>query len=162
MMYQKKSNPWSRLRAAFVLPIVAVALYAFAEEKVAPSPSLLQIAEGSSETAEQALPLVEYKTHQKWGKGYRDYYIVNLPKGVWIEQGDKSFIEEQYFRWSFDNTQGKSHTVMMLNGKTFDQNSLPQLSNAALKKIEIRQAERTIVEGSSMARSSTSAVVSKR
>ena len=148
MMYQKKSNPWSRLRAAFVLPIVAVALYAFAEEKVAPSPSVLQIAEGSSETAEQALPLVEYKTHQKWGKGYRDYYIVNLPKGVWIEQGDKSFIEEQYFRWSFDNTQGKSHTVMMLNGKTFDQNSLPQLSNAALKKIEIRQAERTIVEGS--------------
>jgi hypothetical protein len=117
------------------LPLVA--LYAFAEEKVAPSPSVLQIAEGSSETAEQALPLVEYKTHQKWGKDYRDYYIVNLPKGVWIEQGDKSFIEEQYFRWSFDNTQGKSHTVMMLNGKTFDQNSLPQLSNAALKKIEI-------------------------
>ena len=130
MMKQQKSNPLRMFKAAFVIPVAASALIAFAspapETPVAP----LKPDNGQS--------LVEYRTHDKVGKSYRDFYVVHLGEGVWVENdGEKSYIEEQYFIHSFDNT--KSQTTMKLDGKTFDKNSLPKLSSLDLKKLEISQ-----------------------
>ena len=168
MMQQTKSDRWRMLRAAFAIPVAALAVVAFATQSLTPNP----IPEQSSPTrshspkgegslnlqddkteAKVTTPLssrrgvggeavlVEYKAHEKWGKGYRDYYRVHLPQGVWVEGNGASHIEEQCFTYAFDNTQnGKVNNtvVMMLNGVPFDQNSLPKLKSSDLKKMEIK------------------------
>ena len=156
MMQRTKSNQWRMLRAAFVIPVVLLGLAANSKPTSTPSPregSLDSLAK--LETDQSPLPLggegggllVEYRTHQKWGKGYRDYYLVHLPEGVWVEGNDGSYIEEQYFSYSFDNTAKRNTTVMQLNGVTFDEHSLPTVSSSELKKIEIKKAEKLTVEG---------------
>ena len=128
------------LRATFAIPMAALAVMAFATPSLTPD---------SSPDQPNGTALVEYKTHQKWGKGYRDYYIVHLPEGVWVEGNGTSHIEEQFFTYSFDNTHNAKTartTTMMLNGVPFDQNSLPKLSCSELKKMEMKIAERTDVE----------------
>ena len=143
MMYQKKSNRWRMLRAAFVIPVTAVALIAFATPE-STTPVMPQSVVKTDHTGTK--PLVEYRAHDKVGKTYRDYYLVHLGEGVWVENDGKSYIEEQYFSYSFDNTRNKP--VMMLNGVPFDQNSLPKLTCNDLKKIEIRNAgHKMLVEG---------------
>ena len=144
MMKQQKSNPLRMFRAAFIVPVAALALVTFAS----PEPAVPNVPQTVSRTdATKSRPLVEYKAHEKWGKSYHNYYCVNLGEGVWIEEiGKGSYIEEQYFRHSYDDT--KSHPTMMLNGKPFDKNSLPKLTNKDLKKIEIKHAGRKmLVEG---------------
>jgi len=143
-MKQQKSNPLRMFRAAFIVPVAALALVTFAS----PEPAVPNVPQTVSRTdATKSRPLVEYKAHEKWGKSYHNYYCVNLGEGVWIEEiGKGSYIEEQYFRHSYDDT--KSHPTMMLNGKPFDKNSLPKLTNKDLKKIEIKHAGRKmLVEG---------------
>ena len=152
MMQQKKSNPWRMLRVAFAIPVAALALVAFAtpETRPQPLPNGREAWQGQEDTERPSRSegdggeLVEYKAHQKWGKGYRDYYLVHLPEGVWVEGNGASHIEEQFFSYSFDNT--KRTTVMQLNGKPFDQNSLPTVSSSELKKIEIKKMEKVSAE----------------
>ena len=140
MMQQRKSNRWRMLRAAFAIPVAALAVMAFATPSLIPNPS--PTGEGSNYLQDEKTDgtvLVEYKPHQKWGKGYRDYYRVHLPQGVWIESNGTSHIEEQFFTYAFDNTQdGKVNNivVMMLNGVPFDQDHLPKLTSNDLKKME--------------------------
>ena len=136
MMQQQKSNRWRMLRAAFVIPVATLAVIAFAKPEIKTN-------EVQQTVLNESKPLVEYKTHEKWGKGYRDYYRVNLGEGVWIESNGASHIEEQFFTYSFDNTNNAKmprKTTMMLNGVPFDQNSLPKLSCNDLKKMEIKKA----------------------
>ena len=136
MMQQQKSNRWRMLRAAFVIPVATLAVIAFAKPEIKTN-------EVQQTVLNESKPLVEYKTHEKWGKGYRDYYRVNLGEGVWIESNGASHIEEQFFTYSFDNTNNAKmprKTTMMLNGVPFDQNSLPKLTAKDLKKIEIKKA----------------------
>jgi len=141
MMQQQKSNRWRMLRAAFVIPVAALAVIAFAKPEIKTN-------EVQQTVLNESKPLVEYKTHEKWGKGYRDYYRVNLGEGVWIESNGASHIEEQFFTYSFDNTNNAKvprKTTMMLNGVPFDQNSLPKLTAKDLKKIEIKNAENAML-----------------
>jgi len=147
MMQQQKSNRWRMLRAAFVIPVAALAVMAFAtpEEKT----DEVQQAVIKTNSNDKGMLLVEYKTHEKWGKGYRDYYSIHLPQGVWVENNGASHIEEQCFTYSFDNTQnGKlnNKVIMMLNGIPFDQDHLPKLTSSELKKIEIKLGERATVD----------------
>ena len=141
MMQQQKSNRWRMLRAAFVIPVATLAIIAFAKPEIKTN-------EVQQTVLNESKPLVEYKTHEKWGKGYRDYYRVNLGEGVWIESNGASHIEEQFFTYSFDNTNNAKvprKTTMMLNGVPFDQNSLPKLTAKDLKKIEIKNAENAML-----------------
>lgn len=147
MMQQQKSNRWRMLRAAFVIPVATLALAAFATPE-ATSENLTQTVAQDDDKAD-GMVLVEYKTHDKWGKGYRDYYRVHLPQGVWVENNGASHIEEQCFTYAFDNTQNakvNNKAIMMLNGVPFDQNSLPKLKSSELKKIEIKLGERATVD----------------
>lgn len=142
MMQQQKSNRWRMLRAAFAVPVAALAVMAFATPEVKTDEVQQTV------LSDESKPLVEYKTHEKWGKGYRDYYRVNLGEGVWIESNGASHIEEQFFTYSFDNTNNAKvprKTTMMLNGVPFDQNSLPKLTAKDLKKIEIKNAENAML-----------------
>ena len=142
MMQQQKSNRWRMLRAAFAVPVAALAVMAFATPEVKTDEVQQTV------LSDESKPLVEYKTHQKWGKGYRDYYLVHLGEGVWVESNGASHIEEQFFTYSFDNTNNAKvprKTTMMLNGVPFDQNSLPKLTAKDLKKIEIKNAENAIL-----------------
>jgi hypothetical protein len=142
MMQQQKSNRWRMLRATFAVPMAALALVAFATPEVKTDEVQQAV------LSDESKPLVEYKTHEKWGKGYRDYYRVNLGEGVWIESNGASHIEEQFFTYSFDNTNNAKvprKTTMMLNGVPFDQNSLPKLTSKDLKKIEIKNAENAML-----------------
>ena len=84
MMQQQKSNRWRMLRAAFAVPVAALAVMAFATPEVKTDEMQQTI------LSDESKPLVEYKTHEKWGKGYRDYYRVNLGEGVWIESNRTS------------------------------------------------------------------------
>ena len=140
MMQQKKSNRWRMLRAAFAIPVAALALMAFATPETTGAKPQSVIAENGKK-ADDGMVLVEYKAHQKWGKGYRDYYSVHLGEGVWVEGNGASHIEEQFFTYAFNNTQnGKANNtvVMMLNGVPFDQDHLPKLTSSDLKKMEIK------------------------
>ena len=151
MMQQTKSNRWRMLRAMFAIPVAVLTIVAFATPEMKEG-EVQQDAVKTNDSKVEDKPLVEYKAHQKWGKGYRDYYIVHLPKGVWIESGRDSYIEELYFNYAFDNSRHKNlmnKATMMLNGVHFDQNSLPKLTCNELKKMEIKTAENTIVEGDS-------------
>ncbi|MGX8695696.1 MAG: M56 family metallopeptidase [Prevotella sp.] len=142
MMQQQKSNRWRMLRATFAVPMAALALVAFATPEVKTDEVQQAV------LSDESKPLVEYKTHEKWGKGYRDYYRVNLGEGVWIESNGASHIEEKFFTYSFDNTNNAKvprKTTMMLNGVPFDQNSLPKLTSKDLKKIEIKNAENAML-----------------
>jgi hypothetical protein len=142
MMQQQKSNRWRMLRATFAVPMAALALVAFATPEVKTDEVQQAV------LSDESKPLVEYKTHEKWGKGYRDYYRVNLGEGVCIESNGASHIEEQFFTYSFDNTNNAKvprKTTMMLNGVPFDQNSLPKLTSKDLKKIEIKNAENAML-----------------
>lgn len=147
MMQQQKSNRWRMLRAAFVIPVATLALAAFAT----PEATLENLTQSVAQDDDKAdgMVLVEYKAHDKWGKGYRDYYRVHLPQGVWVENNGASHIEEQCFSYAFDNTQNakvNNKAIMMLNGVPFDQNSLPKLKSSELKKIEIKLGERATVD----------------
>ena len=136
MMQQQKSNRWRMLRAAFVIPVATLAVIAFAKPEIKTN-------EVQQTVLNESKPLVEYKTHDKVGKSYRDYYRVNFGEGVWVENNGASHIEEQCFTYSFDNRRnGKTNNMvtMMLNGVPFDQNSLPKLSCNDLKKMEIKKA----------------------
>ena len=136
MMQQQKSNRWRMLRAAFVIPVATLAVIAFAKPEIKTN-------EVQQTVLNESKPLVEYKTHDKVGKSYRDYYRVNFGEGVWVENNGASHIEEQCFTYSFDNSRnGKTNNMvtMMLNGVPFDQNSLPKLSCNDLKKMEIKKA----------------------
>lgn len=140
MMQQQKSNRWRMLRAAFVIPVAALAVMAFATPEVKTDEMQQTVLKTNSDKSK---PLVEYKTHDKVGKGYRDYYRVNFGEGVWIENNGASHIEEQCFTYGFNNSRnGKKNNMvtMMLNGVPFDQNSLPKLTAKDLKKIEIKKA----------------------
>ena len=148
MMQQTKSNQWRMLRAAFAIPVAVFAIMAFATPETAVNNSPQSVIKDDNGNNKGML-LVEYKVHQKWGKGYRDYYLVHLPQGVWVEANGASHIEELCFNYSFDNTQNEkmmNRTVMMLNGVPFDQDHLPKLSSNDLKKIEIKVGERNAVE----------------
>ena len=145
MMQQQKSNRWRMLRAAFAVPVAALAVMAFATPEVKTDEMQQTVLKTNSD---ESKPLLEYKTHQKWGKGYRDYFLVHLGEGVWVESNGASHIEEQFFTYSFDNTNNAKvprKTTMMLNGVPFDQNSLPKLTAKDLKKIEIKNAENAIL-----------------
>ena len=149
MMYQTKSSRWRMLRAAFAIPVAALALVAFATPETTEDNSPQTVIAADGNKADDGVVLVEYKTHDKWGKGYRDYYRVHLPQGVWVVSNGASHIEEQFFTYAFDNTQnGKvnNKAVMMLNGVPFDQNSLPKLKSSDLTKIEIKLGERATVD----------------
>ena len=148
MMQQQKSNRWRMLRAAFAIPVAALAIVAFATPEVKTNEMQQAVSTAKNDNAESK-PLVEYRTHEKWGKGYREYYRVHLPQGVWVESNGASHIEEQGFTYAFDNTRnGKlnNKATMMLNGVPFDQNSLPKLTNSNLKKMEIKRAESIVYE----------------
>lgn len=137
------------LRAAFAIPVAALALVAFATPETTEDNSPQTVIAADGNKADDGVVLVEYKTHDKWGKGYRDYYRVHLPQGVWVVSNGASHIEEQFFTYAFDNTQnGKvnNKAVMMLNGVPFDQNSLPKLKSSDLTKIEIKLGERATVD----------------
>ena len=141
MMQQQKSNRWRMLRAAFVIPVATLAVIAFAKPEIKTN-------EVQQTVLNESKPLVEYKTHDKVGKGYRDYYRVNFGEGVWIENNGASHIEEQCFTYGFSNSRnGKKNNMvtMMLNGVPFDQNSLPKLTSKDLKKIEIKNAENAML-----------------
>ena len=142
MMYKQKSTPWRMLRAAFIIPVAAMAIVAFAET---PLPATGDHSSADKGATAKPRPLVEYKANRKIGKRIYNSYVVNLGEGVWIEQDGKSFIEEQNFRWSFSDSRG--HPVMQLNGVAFDQNNLPRLTSSDLKKIEIKKAGKATVEG---------------
>ena len=145
MMQQQKSNRWRMLRAAFAVPVAALAVMAFATPEVKTDEMQQTVLKTNSDKSK---PLVEYKTHDKVGKGYRDYYRVNFGEGVWIENNGASHIEEQCFTYGFSNNRNgeKNNMVtMMLNGVPFDQNSLPKLTAKDLKKIEIKNAENAML-----------------
>ena len=145
MMQQQKSNRWRMLRAAFAVPVAALAVMAFATPEVKTDEVQQTVLKTNSD---ESKPLVEYKTHDKVGKGYRDYYRVNFGEGVWIENNGASHIEEQCFTYGFSNSRnGKKNNMvtMMLNGVPFDQNSLPKLTSKDLKKIEIKNAENAML-----------------
>ena len=142
MMQQQKSNRWRMLRAAFAIPVAALAVMAFATPD-SKTNEVQQANLNNNIEKTAAKPLVEYKTNDKVGKNYRDYYRVNFGEGVWIENNGASHIEEQYFTYSFNNSlNGKTSNMvtMMLNGVPFDQDHLPKLSSNDLKKMEIKEA----------------------
>ena len=65
MMQQQKSNRWRMLRAAFAVPVAALAVMAFATPEVKTDEVQQTVLKTNSD---ESKPLVEYKTHQKWVK----------------------------------------------------------------------------------------------
>lgn len=65
----------------------------------------------------------------------KNVYVVNLCPGTWIRNSDgKEHLEEEFDNYYFLAPKGT--LTMMLDGKPFDRNSLPKLTNKDLKKIE--------------------------
>lgn len=85
------------------------------------------------DTCTETKPLVIYREG-----GFRDgkpRYLVNLCSGTYIKNHEgKEYLEEEYLNYGFCE-QGFTLT-MMLDGKPFDKNSLPKLTNKDLKCIE--------------------------
>lgn len=78
-------------------------------------------------------PLVIYR--DQISPNRKNVYIVNLCPGTWIKNSDgKEHLEEEFQCYSFLAPKGT--LTMMLDGKPFDKNSLPKLTNKDLKKIE--------------------------
>ena len=143
MMYQKKSNRWRMLRAAFIIPVAGIALISFASPRAIPIAEPQTVVKVANDTV-KVKPLVEYKAHDKIGKTFRDLYLLNLREGVWVESDGQSYIEERAFRYAYDDT--RRQVTMKLNGKAFDFNSLPKLTNKDLNKVEVRKkGDKTIV-----------------
>jgi len=83
-MYQKKSNRWRMLRAAFIIPVAGIALIAFASPRAIPIAEPQTVVKVANDTV-KVKPLVEYKAHDKIGKTFCDLYLLNLREGVWVE-----------------------------------------------------------------------------
>lgn len=85
------------------------------------------------DTCVETKPLVIYREN-----GFRDgkpRYLVNMCSGTYIKNHEgKEYLEEEYLNHGFCE-QGFKLT-MMLDGKPFDKNSLPKLTNKDLKCIE--------------------------
>lgn len=85
------------------------------------------------DTSVDTKPMVEYRT-----QGYRDgkpRFLVHMCPGTWIKNHEgKEYIEEEYLTYGIAE-QGFTVT-MKLDGKPFDQNSLPKLTNKDLRKME--------------------------
>lgn len=78
-------------------------------------------------------PLVIYR--DQISPNRKNVYIVNLCPGTWIKNSDgKEHLEEEFHCYYFLAPKGT--LTMMLDGKPFDKNSLPKLTNKDLKKIE--------------------------
>lgn len=69
-----------------------------------------------------------------------DEIIVNWTEGTWIQDGDKSFVEEHPTNKYGYLFPVKTSTVM-LDGQKLDIHNLPKLPASALKKMEIKRGE---------------------
>ena len=110
----------------------------------------------SIDTSVEDKPLVEYfpKKKSRWGDGF----IVNLCPGVYVNhvkgrnhlgefimiEGETfatgsstldSYIEDTHLRYIFLN--GRQRVTMKIDGKAFDKDHMPMLTNKTLKKMEI-------------------------
>ncbi|MDO4171954.1 MAG: energy transducer TonB [Prevotellaceae bacterium] len=82
--------------------------------------------------------LFDYYKNRKYGKTYRNCYVLSFPKGTWIEYANgRSHREEQYMSWRFDDTKGQ--TTMKLDGRIVDKDNLPDNPSTDARKIEIAQ-----------------------
>ncbi|MBQ0021678.1 MAG: hypothetical protein KBT29_00375 [Prevotellaceae bacterium] len=78
-------------------------------------------------------PLVTFR--DQISPNRRNVYVVSLCPGTWVKNSDgKEHIEEEFQHYYFFAPKGT--LTMMLDGKPFDKNSLPKLTNKDLKKIE--------------------------
>lgn len=86
------------------------------------------------DTIGASTPLVRYERLSSNHKGF----IVNFCPGVWIQYNDEiGHLEHRENCYFFDKRPERA-IIMKLDGKVFDENSLPELSNKDLKKLEIK------------------------
>lgn len=133
-----KSNPRKRARAKalYLVPLVALALSAFATPETAGQTS------GSAVLATapaDSVPMVTFKPRERMGRKVADAYVVHFPLNTWIENvGQGSYLSDCATHMAFEATQ----TSLQLDGATFGRSSLPRLPAAAVRKVEIRRNAR--------------------
>lgn len=94
------------------------------------------------DTTCQTLPLVEFCESAHWGpknrgRIARNIYTINMAFGTWVEvDGKKGHLEEIYLRQRYAESLLKGKLTLKLDGRTFDRNSLPKLTNKDLRKVE--------------------------
>lgn len=94
------------------------------------------------DTTCQTLPLVEFCESAHWGpknrgRMARNIYTINMAFGTWVEvDGKKGHLEEIYLRQRYAESLLKGKLTLKLDGRTFDRNSLPKLTNKDLRKVE--------------------------
>ncbi len=139
MITKKKSSKIKWIKVLYILPVVAASLVATAktetdyqyQRKTSNGVKTTCVINNAPDEKEQ---LITLKPHERWGSHdkYTDSYYVHLPKGVWIEAKDGSYIEERIFNYLFL----ADRTTIKLNGQPLESGHLPNIPKSALKKIE--------------------------
>lgn len=139
MITKKKSSRTKWIKVLYILPIVVASLVANAktetdyqyQEKTSNGVKTTCVINNTPDGEEQ---LVTFMLHQRWVNPtkYKDIYCIRLPKGVWIESKDESFIEERNYNLLFP----ADVATIKLNGQPLESGHLPNIPKSALKKIE--------------------------
>jgi beta-lactamase regulating signal transducer with metallopeptidase domain len=138
MITKKKSSRIKWIKVLYILPIVAVSLVTTAKTQTdyqyQKQTSNKVKFTGITNAPDGEERLVTFMPHQCWGHParYRDIYSIHLPKGVWIESKDGSYIEERIFNYLFL----ADAATIKLNGQPLESGHLPNIPKSALKKIE--------------------------
>jgi beta-lactamase regulating signal transducer with metallopeptidase domain len=145
MITKNKSPRTKWIKVLYILPIIAASLVANAktetdyqyQKKTSHGVKTTCIINNAPDGEEQ---LITFTPHQRWGNParYTDFYCIHLPKGVWIESKDESYIEERNFNLLFL----ADVATIKLNGQPLESGHLPNISKLALKKIEYEGSPR--------------------
>ena len=130
MMFKKKSNKWAAAKALYLLPVMALALVAFAKPKAEIIPlieekALYVIDDKQVADSLNAEKLIKISTLGR--------FTVTWLKGTWLQEDSTSCIEDHPVRSILFNTKNKK---VKLNGKEVDVNDLTDIPASALKKVE--------------------------
>ena len=139
MITKKKSSGIKWIKVLYILPVVALSLAATAKTETdyqyqRKTSNGVKTTSGANNTSDGEEQLVTFMSHKNQGPRdkHTDSYLVHLPKGVWIEAKDGSYIEERIFNYLFL----ADRTTIKLNGQPLESGHLPKISKSALKKIE--------------------------
>jgi len=145
MITKKKSSRIKWIKVLYILPVVAASLVATAktetdyqyQRKTSNGVKTTCVINNTPDGEER---LVTFTPHQRWGNPaiYKDFYCIHLPKGVWIESKDESYIEERNFNLLFL----ADVATIKLNGQPLESGHLPNIPKSTLKKIEYEGSPR--------------------
>ncbi len=140
MMFKKKSNKWAAAKALYLLPVMVLALVAFAKPKAEP---LLV-------PNEKALSAVDDKetanaSDEKLIRISKDgdYFIVTWPRGTWVQNNEGSYIEERHPNRPSPLLRVGEVTVQ-IDGQERDIHQLLDKPASIVKKVELDVSKKTI------------------